>query len=857
MSTSEYRRKRNFRRTPEPSGRARRNSASTRFVIHKHAARNLHYDLRLELDGVLKSWAIPKGPCLNPAEKRLAILTEDHPLDYLEFEDVIPEGEYGAGAMIIWDQGDWFAETETPADALQKGELKFRLNGQKLQGQWMLVRWVAQSNESGQDSWLLMKERDEFASVSGTVDLLAEFPHSVLSGRSVEELAALRGRSLPPTQRRQMTLPGPAANTSIAVREIPKAKKAALPKALKPQLASPNDEPPNGPKWLHEIKFDGYRLLCFINGNNVRFLTRNNNDWTDRFEHLTEFVRNLNLDSAVLDGEVVALLPNGVSSFALLQSSLKEGREQRLTYFAFDLLYLSGFDIRDTPLELRKAALEEILSGSDSSALQYVDHIESDGDRFFLECQRLGLEGVVSKRRDRAYRSGRTNDWIKAKCLNRDEFVIVGFTEPEGTRHGFGALLLGYFNDHRQLVYAGKVGTGFDMQQLTEIRERFESARRKRSPIRREDRAKLDRDVHWVRPELVAQIQYANWTADGLLRHPVFQGLREDMPASSVVRAHAAADEPSEPRSGRPSSRRTNLSDQQLDQLSNVRMTHPERVVYPDVKLTKFDLAKYYAEIHAWILPELAGRPLSLVRCTQGQGGPSFFQKHPAKGTPAAIRRVIVPGNEEPFLEINDLAGLVSLVQIGALEIHPWNARFDQIDRPDRMIFDLDPDVNVAWHRVIEAAFLIRDSLDGAGLESFVKTSGGKGLHIVVPIQRRHEWAETKAFTRAVGRTLAQSHPQLFTTSPRKQAREGRIFLDCNRNSRGATTAAAYSTRNHTVATVSMPVSWEEMSEHIGPDHFTVLNAANRLAHLATDPWERLRRVRQSITTRARKQFGL
>jgi bifunctional non-homologous end joining protein LigD len=857
MSLADYQRKRDFARTPEPRGRKSRRSGR-RFVIHKHAARNLHYDLRLEIDGVLKSWAVPKGPCLDPSEKRLAVETEDHPLEYLDFEGAIPAGEYGAGTIIVWDRGEWTPEQD-PAESLQNGELKLRLDGQKLQGRWVLVKMKPRAGEPDRN-WLFIKERSENTRPLSEGDVLKELPHSVVSGRTVEEVAGIEQQKKPVPSTLRPAEPA-TSQPGVDAAAISRASRSAMPGQLAPQLATPAARPPEGDQWLHEIKFDGYRLLCFIDGDKVRLRTRRQNDWTDRFPHVVEAARQLPVETALLDGEVVGLLPNGVSSFPVLQTALKEGRPQRLVYFVFDLLYLNGYDLRKSPLEQRKRALASILGGGLRGPLHYADHIEGDPGDFFDECRRLGLEGVVSKRRDRPYREGRTADWLKSKSVQRDEFVIGGFTEPEGERIGLGALLVGHFDRQGELHYTGKVGTGFDDATLEDLRRTLDAIELKRNPFVDLAREKIDRGTHWVKPQLVAQVQYAGWSKEDLLWHPVFQGLREDITAASIVREAGELRQQKGPASGSTIQASTadgvTLSQEQLDQLAGVRMTHPERVVYPELGITKLELARYYAAIAEWILPHLADRPLSLVRCPEGQGHKSFFQKHPAKlgGTPAELTRVTIDG--ELYLVVNDLAGLVSLVQIGVLEIHPWGARADRIERPDRLIFDLDPAPDVAWHRVIETAARLRDLLRDAGLESFVKTTGGKGLHIVLPIDRRHDWAEVKAFAGAVaGRLAAERHDQL-TTNPSKQARRARIYIDYHRNSRGATAAAAYSTRNHPQATVSTPLAWEELSEHIGPQQFTVRNVIRRLAALDSDPWADLASVRQSLSAKVKHAFGV
>ena len=711
MSLQDYRRKRDFRRTPEPAGEGDAPSSGGRFVIHKHAASHLHYDLRLEVDGVLRCWAVPKGPSLDPAERRLAVQTEDHPLEYLDFEGVIPAGEYGGGAMIVWDRGDWKPEGDFAA-TYRAGQLKLRLQGEKLQGRWALVRMKPRPGEPDRN-WLLIKERSENVRPLSEGDILRELPHSVVSGRTVEELAGIAALEQGRNWKSRATA-APSGERPFDPARIQKSIRSPMPPDISPQLATQATKLPDGPHWLHEIKFDGYRLLCFIEDGRVRLLTRRNNDWTGRFPHLVEAAGRLNVQSAILDGEVVGLLPNGASSFTVLQSALKQGRPRQLIYFVFDLLYLDGCDLRRAALIDRKQALAALLGRATPGPLQYVDHIAGPGAAFFGECRRLGLEGVVSKRSDRPHRAGRSHEWLKTKCVLRDEFVVGGFSEPDGARIGLGALLVGHFDDAGRLLYAGRVGSGFDESLLADLGRRLKAIELRKAPFADMTRDRIKRGTHWVQPQLVVQVQYAGWSNDGMLRHPVFQGEREDVLAASVVRAKvtdavapvddAHATEAPMTASGR------RLSTRQLASLSGVQMTHPERVMYESPRVTKLDLARYYTAIADWILPHIVHRPLSLVRSPEGQGRAAFFQKRPMPGLPAAIRRFTTAEDGGPVehLLIEDLAGLLSLVQFGVLEIHPWGSRVDRIERPDRLVFDLDPGPDVTWTRTIGVALRLR-----------------------------------------------------------------------------------------------------------------------------------------------------
>jgi bifunctional non-homologous end joining protein LigD len=868
MSLDAYRRKRRFGSTPEPAGKTSRKRRGPLFVVQKHKARRLHYDLRLEIDGVLKSWAVPKGPCLDPLEKRLAVHVEDHPLEYAQFEGVIPEGQYGAGSVLVWDRGRWEPEETDARTAYAEGKIKFRLEGEKLHGRWMLIKIKPRPDEPDQQ-WLLIKERDAAARPLDEYDVLIE-SQSVQSGRTIDEVA--RGgipQPAGPLPKKRRAPRSARSAPKFDLESVAGAKRAELPATLKPQLAELADSPPAGDKWLHEIKFDGYRLMFWIDNGQVTIRTRRGNDWTEKFPHLAQAAAQLPVQTAILDGELVAMLPNGLSSFAALKNALSDGTVHRLVYFVFDLLYLDGYDLRKVPLEQRKALLSQVVPQSDKGRLQYVDHMLGNGPEFFEQTGRLGLEGIVSKRRDKPYRSDRSSEWLKSKHLQRDEFVIGGFTEPSGSRQGLGAILVGYFQD-RKLHYAGRVGTGFTHHMLLDLRRRLDPLELRDNPFADLTRDKIEKGTHWVKPELVAQIEYAGWTDDRALWHPRFQGLREDLRAIDVVReppqldstrAEPGADEPSRrARSNTtPAAALEKLSDEHAAQLAQVRITSPSRVLYEEPGLTKLDLVRYYVEIADWVLPHIVGRPLSLLRAPDGQGHGEFYQKHSVAGLPESIRPLTLRDDGEPeeVLVIDDLAGLVALVQFSVLEIHPWGARIDQPNRPDRLIFDLDPDENLPWNRVIEGAFSVRDLLADLGLSSFVKTSGGKGLHVVLPINRRHEWPSAKEFARAVARRLAEESPDRFTANIAKWARSGRIFVDYLRNRRGATAVAAYSTRARPGAAVSVPVEWDELPNILAPDQFSVLNVRERLASLDRDPWEDMGSLRQSLTADVFRRLGL
>ncbi|HVX15024.1 MAG TPA: DNA ligase D [Pirellulales bacterium] len=878
MPLAEYRRKRHFDNTPEPQGRKatskgrRPKPVTLRFVVQKHDARRLHYDFRLELDGVLKSWAVPKGPCFDPAEKRLAVEVEDHPLEYAAFEGTIPAGQYGGGTVEVWDQGTWQAEGD-PHDGLREGKLKFRLDGQKLIGRWTLVRMKRRPNDRA-TNWLLIKERDEAVRPLAEYDVTVALPNSVVSGRTLAEIAQHSESNSPadspkttkrakerPTRRSKKSTPG----------ELP-GERVPMPETVALALASLVKKPPDEPHWLHEIKFDGYRILCRIERGKVQLITRGDQDWTERMGNIARAAAKLPVESAIIDGEVVVLLPDGMSSFQALQNAFQAHRERELVFYAFDLLYLDGHDLRSVPLERRKEILAGLLQGggtqsrksSPSAVIRYTDHITGKGEHVVAEASRLGLEGIISKRRDRPYVGGRGYNWVKTKFVRREEFVIGGFTDPSGTREGLGALLIGYYRPDGRLVYAGKVGTGFDDRLLIELRKRLDRIEQKSSPFLEVPAA--FRKSHWVKPQLVGQIEFSNWTGDGRLRHPSFQGLREDKPAESVIRDEQTLSEVPEGdamvthavKSNRgPSSRKSSqpANDEQRDPLGGIRLTNPERLLYPQEGITKLDLARFYTEIGDWILPHVVERPLSLLRCPKGLADKCFFHKHLDAGVAEALEQVMIREDDKdaPYLFVRDVDGILALVQMGVLEIHLWGARADSVEKPDRLVFDLDPEAGLPWSRAVEAAERVRDVLHEFDLESFVKTTGGKGLHVVVPIARRHEWPQIKSFAKGLAQRIATEAPDRYTINPLKARRVGRVFIDYLRNERGATSIAAYSTRARTGAPVSVPVAWKELKIDLSGDHFCVQNLPARLSKLKHDPWRELPSLRQSLTASALK----
>jgi len=803
MPLEDYRRRRDFGRSPEPRGDVRAKSGPLSFVIQKHAARRLHYDLRLELDGVLKSWACPKGPSLDPSQKRLAVRVEDHPLEYAAFEGTIPAGEYGAGTVEIWDEGTWTPASD-PHEALDAGKLLFSLDGKKLHGMWALVHMRGRDSGDKQN-WLLIKERDEYV-------------------------------------RREAS-------------SIPGARKAEIPSEIAPQLATLTAKAPEADGWLHEIKLDGYRIACRIEDGSVRLITRRGNDWTDKMRALVTPLGRLQARQAILDGEVVVLNPDGVSSFELLQGALSAGRDADLVYFVFDLLYLDGYDLRDCTLVERKRALASLVSSSDvGGAVRYTDHVSGRGESFHLRACEFALEGVVSKRADGVYHSGRGRDWLKVKCLQRQEFVIGGFTEPTGSRAGFGALLVGVHNERGELLYAGRVGTGFDEHTLTELSTRLAKLERERVPFIRLPPGG-SKGVHWVEPRLVAEVRFSNWTREGLLRQAAFLGLREDKAPTEVIREDASAGEEDSTRPERPT---MGTNAKRGVEVGGVTITNPGRVLYPDTGATKLDLAEYYLRVVDSILPHLSNRPLALVRCPQGLDGECFFQKQAADDYPDSILRVPleVDGEAVDYMTVDSREGLLYLIQLDTLEIHTWSSRADAIERPDRIVIDLDPGEFVTWSQVAEGAQLVRRRLGALGLTSFVKTSGGKGYHVVAPLVRRHGWPDVEEFARAFAGDMVRQWPDRFTATQSKERRRGKTFVDYMRTHRGATTVAAYSTRARAGAHVSVPIGWNELSRGIRPDAFSIANAGERLDRIEKDPWDEYNRLGQSITQAMWDEIG-
>lgn len=828
----EYRGKRNFSVTREPKGKGA-HAAGNSFVVQKHDSRRLHYDFRLEMDGVLKSWAVTKGPSLVPGEKRLAVHVEDHPLEYGSFEGTIPKGEYGGGTVIVWDRGTWSAIGDA-RKGYAKGHLDFELSGEKLAGRWHLVRMRGKPGEK-RENWLLIKGDDDAARGEKAADILAERPESVKTGREIDDVA---GEAPGWSSKTGRVKTGRIKPGRIEKRKVPSApkdkrvKKTALPAFVEPMLASLAKAPPAGSRWLHEIKFDGYRLQARIEAGRVKLLTRSGLDWTGRFgKDVPAALAALPVETALLDGELVVESGAGASDFSALQADLSEGRSDRFIFYVFDLLYLDGADLRALPL-LRRKEMLEALTGTEGKLLRYSHHFDDDGALVLRHACRLSLEGVVSKLKDGPYRSGRGKGWVKSKCSARQEFVVAGYVPSTTARKAIGSLVLGV-HEGENLVHVGRVGTGFSQAVAGDLFRRLEAMRVKDSPFAERPAAEEARQVRYVRPELVAEVEFRAWTADHRLRHAAFRGLREDKPAHEIVR-EVAADAAPKPQ------RRT------------VKLTHPDRVYWPDAGVTKEGLADYYTDVWRWIAPHIVGRPLALLRCPSGIGGQKFFQKHAWKGLNSSIVTMQDPKEKagEPLVGIDDLDGLVGLVQAATLEIHPWGSTVADWEHADTIIMDLDPGEGVAWDAVIEAARETRARLGQAGLAAFVKTSGGKGLHVVTPLKPSADWPAVKEFAKAIADAMAADSPDRFVSTIAKSKRRGKILVDYLRNQRGATAVAPYSTRARPGAAVSAPVAWEELAPGLGPAYFTVANMPARLAALKSDPWADFRRAAKPLEGR-------
>jgi bifunctional non-homologous end joining protein LigD len=809
-----YREMRDFSITPEPRGEPRSAAPKKlRYYIQRHAATRLHYDFRLELDGVLKSWAVPKGPSLDPADKRLAVQTEDHPLEYGEFEGVIPEKQYGAGEVLLWDRGAWTPEDDDPAHALRKGRLHFRLDGDKLHGRWILTRTRGAEDKP---QWLLIKRNDEDAAPG--MEITRERPESV----------------------------------KRAPKKMARAARAQLPQFVAPMLATLVTEPPSETKkageWVYEVKHDGYRLLArFDDGAAPRLFTRSGNDWTAKLPHLAAVLGGLGLRNTWLDGEIVVPGADGRSDFQALQNAFDAGRDTEIVYFVFDAPFLAGHDLRRLALSERKTRLRK--SFKDAGSVRFSADLKGSAREVLEHACKLGLEGLIGKDAGSVYVTGRSKSWIKLKCRQRQDFVIGGFTAPNGSRTGFGALLVGLYDQQGKLHFTGKVGTGFDEHLLRTLTRRL-------AALERPEPAFVDppkeKGVQWVRPSLVAEVAYAERTKDGILRQASFVGLREDLPAKNVHEERAV----SPPRQAKETAKKGTGSNTVL----GVRISHPDRVIWTEHGIRKIDLARYVEEVGEWLLPHLKNRPLSLVRCPDGVAGECFYQRHlTMAASPGSLQTVKRERSSKgAYIYAASLDAVVSAVQNGAVEFHTWGATVPDIKHPDRITMDLDPDEALPWKLLVEGTLLTKTLLDGLGLKCFLKTTGGKGLHVVAPIEPDLEWDAVKAFTERIAQMLVKARPDLFTAKIAKASRPNKIFADYLRNSETASAVAAYSPRARANGGVSVPLLWDELdrSDDVRT-RFNVRNVPERLASLKKDPWADYWKTRQAITAKMKKSLGV
>jgi bifunctional non-homologous end joining protein LigD len=813
-----YRRKRDFSRTREPSGKVRTKAAAkSHFVIQHHFARREHYDLRLELNGVLKSWAVPKGPSEDPHDKRLAVEVEDHPLEYASFEGEIPSGQYGAGKVEIWDKGWWEpAAGVDAAEGLRKGSLKFVLHGKRLRGSWVLVRMKARERR-GKNNWLLIRERED--RVKSATKLTTGGEHAARNGR----------------------VSRPSLGRSVDPSLLDGAEKAPMPRLVQPQLATLVETVPEGSDWRHEVKFDGYRILAMIRDGEVRLMTRNHKDWTERFRSVAQAVVARKWREGVLDGEVVALNERGLSDFQALQRAMESGAG--LHYCIFDVPHWNGWDLTACDLADRQALLARVL-GKKNGLIRFSEYIDGEGAEVLRAACRLDLEGVVSKRIDSPYVQGRSRTWVKSRCGARQEMVIGGYTDPRRSRESFGALLLGHYKDG-ELIYGGKVGTGFDDFTLRSLGARLKKLEQDRPPFSARPPAAAARTAHWVRPDLVAEVRFTQWTSDGRMRHPVFLGLRSDKMARQVMRESPKSPKTRPTRKGARTSKSAVVSPPATGPVvADREITNPGRVVYPEVGLTKLDVARYYEVMADKILPHLAGRPLSVVRCPQGASGACFFNKHlDVKGI-AGLTSINIRESKgtRPYVIVQDERGLVYLAQMNVLELHAWGSTAKDLEHPDRLVFDLDPGDGATWSMVAEGARRIRDILKAVGLRSFLRTTGGKGLHVVAPIRPRADWETIKAATKTIAGRLARDDPDHFIDSMSKAKRRGKVFVDYLRNQRGATSIVAFSTRARSAATVSALIDWKDLDAFV-PDRFTLAGFLAKPPR--SDPWREFWSLKQ------------
>ena len=857
-----YQSKRDFSVTSEPADGGVEGAGRLTFVVQKHWATRLHYDFRIELDGVMLSWAVPKGPSYDTQDKRLAAHVEDHPISYSSFEGSIPAGQYGGGKVIVWDEGTW-QPVGDPHVALKAGNLKFELQGHKLKGKWALIRMKGRGEK--QEPWLLIKEKDAYARPASEFSVVDEFPDSVKS-------TALPAHASGAAAKGKRQAPAPAMAEAVArvakpsgrrpkasppvVGRPPGAKPAALPASFAPQLATLVDAPPGDHSdWVFEIKFDGYRLLARVEKSDSRLFTRNGNDWTAKLKPLRTEIARMKLPDGWYDGEIVVLNDKGVPDFGALQNAFDASRAKAIDFFVFDAPYLDGLDMRQVPLEDRRRALKDVLAAAPSDIVRFSEAFDAPAASIVASACHLGLEGVIAKRKDSAYRSARSTDWIKLKCSHRQEFVIGGWTDPKASRSGIGALLLGVYEGGR-LRYAGNVGAGFDGKALASTRAKLDEVAADASPFAETDA--IPGKPHWVAPRLVAEVTFGEWTSAGHIRHAVFHALRLDKDPASIVREQASAaprgakaENPAKRSLHAPTAQREEPVSHALD--TRLRITNPERVIDASTGITKVELIRYYALTGALMMVHLNDRPVSLVRAPTGVGGQLFFQKHAEVEKLPGIAQLAadLDPDHPPMLEVATAEGLLSAAQWNVIEIHTQNALAKDYAHPDRIVFDLDPGEGVDWPTIRQAAELMRSFLDDLGLTAFLKTSGGKGLHVVVPLKPKADWDWSKAFSKAVVDHVSKTLPQMFVNKAGGKNRVGKIFIDYLRNGRGSTTACAWSARSRPGLGISVPVAWEELAHLRGGDHWTIRSAQTRL-DVGNDCWAGYAKAAKTLNAAAK-----
>ncbi|WP_394778797.1 DNA ligase D [Undibacterium sp.] len=859
-----YKSKRNFSITSEPAEGGTPNEEALAFVIQKHWASRLHYDFRLELQGTMKSWAVPKGPSFDPHDKRMAVHVEDHPISYNSFEGTIPAKQYGAGKVIIWDKGIWRPIGDA-RKAYAAGSMKLELFGHKMHGKWALVRM--HNTRGKQDAWLLIKEKDEYARPADEFSVVDEQPDSV---KELDLPGIPAAAAAPAADTANNDEGSPQTSATIADTSGPPAaaKKAALPASLKPELATLVDKAPTDPSgWMFEVKFDGYRILCRIDREKIKLFTRNGNDWTAKLPRLHQELMRMKLPSGWYDGEIVVLNDSGRPDFGALQLAFDDNATSNISYFVFDLPYCSDHDLRAVPLRERRQVLERILERSPSEMVRFSGAFNHPPGEIVAAACHMGLEGVIGKRSDSLYVNRRSDDWIKLKCSQRQEFVVGGFTDPQGSRVGIGSLLLGVYDEEGVLQYAGNVGTGFNQKILKDLRAQLDALVSDEKPF--PDTADVGRKSHWVKPQLVAEVTFGEWTSAGHIRHSVFQGLRADKAAKSVVREQprllrdVAPSRAAKPRAAPPAKKVRAITT--TDEAPHARetlpegfkVTHPERIIDKVSGTSKLQLVRYYGLVAPLMMEHLADRPVALVRAPAGIAGELFFQKHADTGKMPGIMqldRAIFPAHPS-LLAVQKPEGLLYAAQWNTVEIHTMNALATHFDKPDRMIFDLDPGEGVQWLAIQEAAMLVRGLLEELGLHAFIKTSGGKGLHIVVPIQKKYGWDTVKGFSEAIVAHIAKAIPERFVLKSGPKNRIGKIFIDYLRNGLGATTACAWSARARPGMGISVPISWDEVEEITGGDHWKLHSIHDRL-DTGNEPWSGYTDSARSITS-AMKSMGV